>query len=324
MEEFSWLNLLVAVISGGLAGTFVPSAVTWLLGRHKPPIESQEAAFNSFERQIASAEKRGDAEEGDRLRKEMEQQEEAWRAQQGVRSKASKTIDPDEPALTGEKAKALRKQLESAKPLLSLTADDHFYRGSAFFNLGDRHGALEEFNQSLSLNPDRYSVRFNKAVVLGDLGNFAEALQIFEDLLLIRPLDPEVHHNKGVILQNLGRFQEALEAFDRAEGLRPNQAKTISSRGVALRYLQRFQEAEQEYDRALAVDPSYWSAVYNKACMQSMLQQGREALQLLARAIAGDQKFRKMARTDADLAFLRDHPDFGPRFRELVGEDAER
>ena len=60
--------------------------------------------------------------------------------------------------------------------------------------------------------------------------------------------------------------------------------------------------------------------MYNKACALSMLRQGKEALDWLGRAVARDGKYKQEARTDPDFPFIREHTDFGPRFRELVGE----
>jgi len=45
-----------------------------------------------------------------------------------------------------------------------------------------------------------------------------------------------------------------------------------------------------------------------------------ESLRDLEPAIRGDEKYRKMARTDEDLEKVRTDPEYGPRFRELVGE----
>lgn len=73
-----WLLITTSAIGGfaiGVGGLIV----NWLSTRHKPPIESGMAMAQSYERQIASAERRQDSDAVERLRLEAEAQEEAWR-----------------------------------------------------------------------------------------------------------------------------------------------------------------------------------------------------------------------------------------------------
>ena len=256
MEECSWLNLLAAVISGGLAGTFVPSAVTWLLGRHKPPIESHDAVFQSFERQIASAEKRGDKEKVDRLREQLEQQEEAWRAQQGLRSKIPVMVDREKPPLAGEEAETLREYLERAMQLLSPTPDDLNSWGYVFYATGD--------------------------------------------------------------------YEKASYCFDRAARLDRTSAVSHVNRASALIHLGRYEEGLAACEEALRIQPSDLAAIYGKACALSRLQRGEAALLWLRQATEANPIFREWARQDEDFTFLRDHPEYGPRFWKLVGREEEK
>ena len=47
--------------------------------------------------------------------------------------------------------------------------------------------------------------------------------------------------------------------------------------------------------------------------------QAEESLSWLERAIASDGEARMWARTSPDLSFLLEHPQYGLRFRALVG-----
>ncbi len=61
--------------------------------------------------------------------------------------------------------------------------------------------------------------------------------------------------------------------------------------------------------------------MYNKACLFSVWGRLRESIEWLEKAIAKDEEQRTSARDDPDFDNLRNDPEYGPRFRELVGED---
>jgi hypothetical protein len=113
-----WLTLLLpilgAIVVGALGG--IGRYVAWRQFRHQAPIESQEAVHASFQRQIASAEKRDAADEVEQLRRELEEQEDAWRAQQGVRSRAPQApLTLDAPTrLAPEELNELRRLLRAS------------------------------------------------------------------------------------------------------------------------------------------------------------------------------------------------------------------
>ena len=102
--------------------------------------------------------------------------------------------------------------------------------------------------------------------------------------------------------------------------MRPNYAEAHNSRGVGLGKLHRYEEALAAYEQSLALRPDLKNPLHNKACAYSLMGRGASALEWLERAIAADATYRDMARTDQDYAFLRDHSEYGPRFREIVGE----
>ena len=73
------------------------------------------------------------------------------------------------------------------------------------------------------------------------------------------------------------------------------------------------------YDQALALKPDDSYALYNKACAYSKLEDGEASLGWLVRAIKADDSYREKAKCDSDFDYVRQHAEFGPRFRELLG-----
>ena len=200
----------LAIAAGFFGGSGIaPLIMTTYLGFKRESRDAIEAIWTSYREQIQSAEARGDAHEIERLRREYEQQQEAWRAEQSVLAKAPRKItQPDAIANLSEAEKnELRALLDSAKPLMALPrmAEDAFLLGNAKFEAGRFEDALADFDRALELRPDH----------------------------------PETLNNRGNALHDLGRKDEALAAYDLSLQLRPNQPVALSNRGATLTTLAR-------------------------------------------------------------------------------------
>ena len=67
------------------------------------------------------------------------------------------------------------------------------------------------------------------------------------------------------------------------------------------------------------MNPHYAGTYFNLACLRSISKKEEnkeEAFEFLRKAVELDSKYRDLAKTDADLDFIRDDP----RFKDIVGE----
>jgi tetratricopeptide (TPR) repeat protein len=166
---------------------------------------------------------------------------------------------------------------------------DHFLRGNAFYIAGGFEKALAEYNAALAVRPD----------------------------------DPDTLNNRGAALIHLGRYEEALVDCSRALELRPDDPDTLTNRGAALIHLGRYEEALVDCSRALELRPDDPTALYNRACVLSLTQRWGESLADLRAAVAIDASNQRLAREDVDRDFegLRNDPEWGPKFWEIVGRE---
>ncbi len=175
-------------------------------------------------------------------------------------------------------------------------------------------------------------------------GHYAPAQQNLEKAISLAPAAPALWIHKGVLLIRLGRISEALLAAQKAVGLDPRSAAARTCQALALEAAQRFGEALAAVEAAISCDPDYapgWAlksgiacrlgrydeglaagrqaltldanspaAWYNLACILSLKGEVRPALSHLERAIAIDPACRLIARRDADLAILKQTPEF--------------
>jgi tetratricopeptide (TPR) repeat protein len=243
---------------------------------------------------------------------------------------------------------------EVPAPSPEAIAKEHLDHGNAYFAAGDYERALEEYSRALEMQPEDRVLVANRGVALLRLGRHDEALQGLNRSLQLRPDDPDTLMNKGIVLRNLGHYDEALQAYDRALKLRPDHPDTLNNKGVALAHLHRLEEAlanydgalltlpedpwvrsnrgvtlgllgrDQEaiadFDRALEISPPDGGVYYDRACYFALKGKAELSQDDLKRAVDADPRCRPMARRDSFFDNLRNDPEYGPRFRELVGE----
>ena len=115
----------------------------------------------------------------------------------------------------------------------SRIADAYYFRGRAYFNLGQAQQAIQDYDDAIRLNP-RFALAYS---------------------------------NRGFAYVNLGQLEKAIQDFGEAIRLNPNSAQAHAGRGFAYTVLGEDAKARQDADRAieLGVDP----AVLNEAIKEA-------------------------------------------------------
>jgi tetratricopeptide (TPR) repeat protein len=245
---------------------------------------------------------------------------------------AALALQPDDPTIlnnrgvTLDELKRYEEALADYNRALELRPDHPDVlnnRGIALLRLNRHDEALADYNRSLQLRPDHPDTLNNRGVTLEHLGRYEEALADYNRALELRPDDPDTLNNRGFALAKRGRSEEALADLDRSLDIRPDDPDTLSSRALALAKLGQQERAFADFARALAPNPTEPHILYDRACALSVAGRWGEALRDLAQAIAGHAPYRASAREDNDLEPLRNHPEWGPKFWELVGTEDE-
>lgn len=177
-------------------------------------------------------------------------------------------------------------------------AREQFLAGTRALEAGDAATAVEHFEASLRLLPDRASTLVNLAAARLKLAQPEAALELLDRALVQEPQQADVLAQRGAALAALGRDGEALEAYDAASALceaasplrgplqarralallelgragealqlldalpsaQAASAETSWHRGRALQALERPADAEAAYRRALALQPNFADA----------------------------------------------------------------
>jgi tetratricopeptide (TPR) repeat protein len=177
-------------------------------------------------------------------------------------------------------------------------------QGLARWRLGDSRGAIQSFNEAVTLLPELASAYNNRGNVLLGLGQTAEAEKDFERAILLAPNYVAAINNRAIASMQRGEYEKAIEDFGRAAALAPTSPGPVSGRGQARLMLGHTYAAIRDFSRALALDPSYRSGYRNRAESKMRLDLDEEAIADLNAAleVAPDDPGLLLARGKAQIA----------------------
>jgi tetratricopeptide (TPR) repeat protein len=88
--------------------------------------------------------------------------------------------------------------------------------GQAKLKKNDPDGALNSFEQALSLHPNHAEALVKKGAALERLKRTDEALECYDRAILIDASMTSAYLHKGSLFNRMDRFKEALECYERA------------------------------------------------------------------------------------------------------------
>ena len=244
--------------------------------------------------------------------------------------KAALALAPDEPAILNNRGAALYRLGRHEEALadfdrsLRLRPDDPgvlINHGVALNRLNRPEEALADLDRSLHLRPGDWAALSHRAPILNNLKRHEEALADCNRCLQLRPDDPDTLSNRGVTLGHLKRYEEGLADYNRSLQLNPDDPIALHNRGVTLGHLKRYGEALADYNRSLQLRPDHPGTLYGRAWVLSLMGRYEDALAGLRQAIARDGKYQRSARDDEEFEGLRNDPEWGAKFWELVGTE---
>ncbi len=99
-------------------------------------------------------------------------------------------------------------------------------RGNARFALGDKQGALGDFDRALQLDPKLVPVLRNRAITKVNLGDKPGAIADLRRAVQLQPQDAELHYLLGLGLYEQGDRLAAKQSLQKALGLYQAQGNT--------------------------------------------------------------------------------------------------
>jgi tetratricopeptide (TPR) repeat protein len=187
--------------------------------------------------------------------------------------------------------------LESDVDNPQINAIAHNNRGNAYTAKGEYDHAIQDYDESIRLNPNFARALNNRGVAYLKTGDYERAIQDFDGAIKIDPSYADAFANRAESNQKKGDYPSALKDFDAAIQLKPalsvlwnercwtralagqledamadcNQsirlepnAAAFDSRGFTYLKLGQWELAITDYNSALRIDPRLATALYGR------------------------------------------------------------
>jgi tetratricopeptide (TPR) repeat protein/S1-C subfamily serine protease len=181
-------------------------------------------------------------------------------------------LQPNNPNLYNEKRAVLSdlkkyREAEAAiNKAIKLSPRAAFYnnRGIVRNELGDKQGAIDDFNQAIKINPNLAEAYSNRGTVRDDLGDKQGAIDDYNQAIKINPNYALAYNNRGNARADLGDKPRAIDDFNQAIKINPNLAEAYNNRGNVRDDLGDKQGAIDDYTLAIKINPNYANAYYGR------------------------------------------------------------
>jgi lipoprotein NlpI len=129
------------------------------------------------------------------------------------------------------------------------------FRGRAYTVKGESDLAIEDFNQSIKLNPTNARVFYNRGEVYYNKGDYDRAIQDNDQAIRLNPKFTDAFINRGLNYKFKGELDLALQDYDQAVQLSPTSVWAIGGRGGAFFAKGDYDHALEDFTQAIKLDP---------------------------------------------------------------------
>jgi tetratricopeptide (TPR) repeat protein/S1-C subfamily serine protease len=164
-------------------------------------------------------------------------------------------------------------------------AEAYNNRGNARYHLGDKKGAIADYTKAIELKPDLAYAYSNRGNARYQLGDKQGAIADYNKAIELKLDDAKAYYNRGVARSALGDKQGAIADYNKAIELKPDYAEAYNNRGNARDDLGDKQGEIADYSKAIELKPDLAEAHYNRGVARSDLGDKQGAIADFSKAI---------------------------------------
>ncbi|MBD1219475.1 MAG: tetratricopeptide repeat protein [Aphanizomenon flos-aquae Clear-A1] len=147
-------------------------------------------------------------------------------------------------------------------------AEAYAGRGIVRNDLGDKQGAIDDYNLAIKINPNYALAYNNRGIVRYDLGDKPGAIDDYTQAIKINPNYADAYYNRGNVRYDLGDKPGAIDDYTQAIKINPNYAQAYNNRGNVRNELGDKQGAIDDYNLAIKINPNYALAYNNRGIVR--------------------------------------------------------
>jgi tetratricopeptide (TPR) repeat protein len=138
-------------------------------------------------------------------------------------------------------------------------------RGNGYHDLGQHARAIEDYDQSIRLEPNDADTLYNRGNAYQALDQRARAIEDYDRAIRLNPGHVLAWNNRGNAYHDLGQYARAVEDLDQAIRLNPKLSIAFNNRGNGYYGLGQYARAIEDYDRALRLNSGDASVLKNRS-----------------------------------------------------------
>jgi tetratricopeptide (TPR) repeat protein/S1-C subfamily serine protease len=196
------------------------------------------------------------------------------------------SLEPKDTTLLNVKADSLRKlkryseAIKICDEIIKHKKEAWAYSNCGFikYELGDKKGAILDYDKAISINPQVAHAYSNRGIAKSELGDKKGAILDYDKAITINPQHAYAYYNRGIAKSELGDKKGAILDYDKAITISPQFAPAYSDRGNAKSELGDKKGAILDYDKAITINPQYAIAYYNRGNAKSELGDKKGAI----------------------------------------------
>lgn len=191
-------------------------------------------------------------------------------------------------ALRAEQENDLKRALElynKVEEANSRFAPLYNNRGYVKQRLGDKKGAMADYERCTALAPNDYKAHFNAGLLLMNAARFSKAIDEFDLCLKKQPNYFEAYINRASCHSRLGNQRAALTDYKSAHMLRRNDTKALMNLGVTYSALGEHNKGIQFILRAREINPKQLSIYRNLGLIYDRAGDRKKSMQYLNRLV---------------------------------------
>ncbi|MDB9472377.1 tetratricopeptide repeat-containing serine protease family protein, partial [Dolichospermum circinale] len=132
-------------------------------------------------------------------------------------------------------------------------AEAYVGRGGVRYESGDKQGAIDDFNQAIKINPNYANAYLNRGLLRNELGDKPGAIDDYTQAIKINPNYANAYLNRGLLRYELGDKQGTIDDYTQAIKINPNLAQAYVGRGFVRNELRDKQGAIDDYNLAIKI-----------------------------------------------------------------------